>query len=85
MWKVEKGDTISFWYDYWIENHNPVDIMNISDRNIPDWNATVNEFIQQNAIWNISKLIQTLNNPLIIKKTQGIAIPIHNTKDSFCW
>jgi len=57
MWKVEKGDTISFWYDNWIENHNPVDIMNISDRNIPDWNATVNEFIQQNASWNISKLI----------------------------
>ena len=48
-------------------------------------NARVNEFIPQNASWNISKRTRILNNHSIIKKIHGIVIPIHDTNDSFCW
>jgi len=66
VWKVGKGDNISFWYDNWIENRNLADILNISNENIPKSEAKVNEFIQDNVNWNIPKLMQTLNNHPII-------------------
>ena len=49
VWKVVKGDNISFWYDNWIENRNLADILNISNENIPKSEAKVNEFIQDNV------------------------------------
>lgn len=85
IWKLGNGENISFWYDDWIENKNLVDIIGIDEENIPNPPIKVCDFIHQDKGWDIPKLAQALNNHPIILKIQGISIPIHDTKDSFCW
>jgi len=43
------------------------------------------DYITQQSQWDISRLKIVLNSHPIIQKIQGIAIPMHETKDSFCW
>jgi len=48
VWKVGKGDSISFWYDNWIENRPLIDILSITDENIDDPLLKVNDFFLAN-------------------------------------
>ena len=59
--------------------------MGLLEESVPNAQGKVCEFIQQDNNWNLPRLVHALNNHSIIKKLQGIAIPIHNRKDSFCW
>ena len=76
---------MSFWHDNWIKNCSLIEILELSENNIPSPDIKVSKFIQQDMTWNLPKLIQTLSNHPIVKKIQGIAIPINSIEDSFCW
>ena len=75
---------MSFWHDNWIENRSLIEILELSENNIPLPNIKVSNFIEQDMTWNLPKLILTLSNHLIVKKIQGITIPINSIEDSFC-
>jgi len=55
VWKVATGETISFWFDNWIRNHNLIQLLGIEDVSILDPGLTVSAFIS-NKRWNIDKL-----------------------------
>ena len=83
VWKVGNGNEISFLYDNWIEDQSLIQLLGIDNNPILDPNAKVSEFIR-NALWDIQKLNQTLQNHQIIQKIIGIALPVIETEDSFC-
>ena len=82
VWRVERGNEISFWYDNWIELQNLVELLGLHDGVQLDPSIRVSEFIH-NAQWNVQKLTQTLQCLQIIKKIVGIVLPIIDSNDSF--
>ena len=84
MWKAGIGTDISFGYDYWIDNKNLIQHLDIQDDSCLHPCIKVSEFIL-NGQWDIQKLNQVIHNQLVLQKTIGIAIPIVATVDSFCW
>ena len=85
MWQIRNGDRISFWYDNWIENKNLIEILKVDEATIPNPHAKVSDFIQQDKIWNLTKLTCVLGNQPIMNKIQGVVIRAHIKPDSFCW
>jgi len=73
---------MSFWYANWIENNNLITLLNLANQNVMNPNAKQSDFIEQDAKWNIPKLVQTLNDHQVIRKIQGIALTFHSTNDS---
>ena len=47
MCKVVKGDTIFFCYDNWIKNNNSMKLLGLSEESVPNLQAKVCEFVQQ--------------------------------------
>ena len=72
IWKVGKGDQISFWFGNWIENRNLVEIIELDEDNIPYPNAKVFDYITQQKQWDILHLKFVLKNHPIVQKIQGI-------------
>ena len=56
IWKIGKGDEISFWFDNWVENRNLIEILGVAEDSIVYPEAKVCEFIQENSEWNVPKL-----------------------------
>ena len=46
IWKLGNRESISFWYDNWIENKNLVDILGVDEENIPNPLIEVYDFVQ---------------------------------------
>jgi len=84
VWKVGTGDAISFWFDNWIGDQSLAQLLDIEDISLFDPNTKVSEFIQ-NAQWDMHKLNHTVHNHHVIQQVLGIALPIIDTRDSFCW
>jgi len=84
IWKVGKGDQISFWFNNWIENRSLMHIIGIDESNITHPDAKVSDFITQESKWDSSLLISVLNDHPIVKNFLGIPIPIYEREDSFC-
>jgi len=45
MWQIGNGESISFWYDNWIENKNLIEILDVDEATIPSSHAQVSDFI----------------------------------------
>jgi len=84
VWKVGTGTDISFWFDNWIGNKNLIQHLDIEDDLNLDPSIRVSEFIL-NGQWDIQKLNQKIHDHLVLQKIIGIALPILETVDSFCW
>ena len=81
IWKVGKGDQISFWFDNWIENRCRVDLIDIDESNVTHPDARVGDFITQGSKWGTSVLTSVLNNyPFVKKKKSGIPKPFIKEK-----
>ena len=84
VWKVGTGDEIFFWLDNWIGGKSLAQLLGIEDISILDLSTKVSEFIH-NAKWDIYKLNQMIQDHHVIQQIIGIALPIIETSDSFCW
>jgi len=84
VWKAGIGTDISFGYDYWIDNKNLIQHLDIQDDSCLHPCIKVSEFIL-NGQWDIQKLNQLIHNQLVLQKIIRIAIPIVEIVDSFCW
>ena len=83
MWKVGNSETISFWYDNWVENKNLIDLLNLHEDTIHMPQAKVSEFIHPNRSSDVAKLNLLLNNHFVTEKIEGIPIPAHSKQGSF--
>jgi len=81
---VGTGDEISFWFGNWISEYNLIQLLEIEDASSLDPNVRVSEFIC-NGQWNLEKLRLMIQNPIVRQQILGIALPIIETDDSFCW
>ena len=61
IWKVGNGESISFWYDNWIENKNLIDLLELNEEIVISPQAKVPKFIQQDRSWNFAKLNDILD------------------------
>ena len=55
IWKIGKGDEISFWFDNWIDNRNLVEILGVSEDSDAHPEVKVCEFIRDNLEWDVPK------------------------------
>ena len=56
IWKIGRGEEISFWFDNWVENRNLVEILGVSEDSIAHPEAKVCKFIRDNSEWDVPKL-----------------------------
>lgn len=49
IWKIGRGDEISFWFDNWFENRTLVEILGVSEDSIVHPEVKVCEFIRDNS------------------------------------
>ena len=68
LWKIGRGDEISFWFNNWVESRNLVEILGVAEDSVTHPEAKVYEFIQQNSEWDILKLRQFINNHPVVQK-----------------
>jgi len=66
IWKLEKGNHISFWFDNWIENKKLADILDLDHKNISHPKAELSDFIVHKSQCNIPRLNQVLRNHPVI-------------------
>ena len=85
IWKVGKGDKISFWLDNQIENRSLLDITGIARSEITNIDIQVGEFITPQDDWDVNLLNTTLNYHPIIQKILGTTLSVFPRDDSFCW
>ena len=83
-WTISDGKDISFWQDIWIENTSLMDLLEIEDQDMMNFDLKVSDFIQHKQ-WNIQRLRLFINNQDIVHKIIGIPIPVTEIKDSFYW
>jgi len=83
-WTIGDGKDVFFWHDNWIENTSLMDLLEVEDQDMVNFDLKVSDFIE-NKQWNIYKLRLYLNNQDIVHKVIGIPIPLTTIKDSFCW
>ena len=84
IWKVGKGDKISFWLDNWVENRSLLDITGIARSDITNIDIQVGEFITPQGDWDVNLLNSTLNYHPIVQKILGTTLSVFPRDDSFC-
>ena len=80
IWKIGKGDQISFSFDNQVEYRILIDILGIDYANVPYPDVKANDFIIQESQWDIIHLNLVLNNHLIVYKILGIPYPFVKEK-----